>query len=114
MSTSSEPFYVSNSNVKYVDVVMKNVVIPANVTTYWHKVIKLDHTEKKRHFVSFEPLVRNERLIHHILLFHCEAKADVVIQPFEGGINDMPDALSVCSKVVTFWVAKKILFLINF
>lgn len=81
--------------------------MPSAGTTYNNKLIKLkkSDTEKQRYIVGIEPLIENKQFVHHMLFYHCEAAVDVEFPNFEGPNEDMPKELSVCSKVIAFWVS---------
>lgn len=83
---------------------VKDVEIPATDTTYWCKIQKLQGTDKRRHIVEFEPIIGSEAFVHHMEVFHCEAKVDEEIPLFEGNCDNLPQEAKVCSKVMALWV----------
>lgn len=102
-------------NVEHIDILVRNVEIPATDTTYWCKVQKLQNVTKRRHIVEFEPIVRSEEFVHHMEVFHCEAKVDVDIPLYEGNCDDLPAETKVCSKVMALWVSWDCLYIcLNF
>jgi dopamine beta-monooxygenase len=94
-----------NRNVEHFDILLNDIEIPAKDTTYWCKIQKLKDTTKRRHIVEFEPVIKSEEFVHHMEVFHCEAKADVEIPLFEGNCDDLPVEAKVCSKVMALWVS---------
>lgn len=92
-------------NIAHIDILVKNVEIPATDTTYWCKVQKLSGATKKRHIVEFEPIIIQEEFVHHMEVFHCETAADVEIPLYEGNCDDLPEEARVCSRVMALWVS---------
>jgi dopamine beta-monooxygenase len=92
-------------NLEHFDIVLKDVEMPSTDTTYYCKVQKLRNSEKKRHIVEFEPIIKSEEFVHHMEVFHCEAPADVEIPLFEGNCDDLPEEAKVCNKVMALWVS---------
>lgn len=83
---------------------MNKVEVPAQETTYWCKVQKISKTFLKRHhIVQFEPVIKNEALIHHMEVFHCDAPVDVDIPLYNGDCDQLPEKAKVCSKVMALW-----------
>lgn len=83
---------------------MQKVKIPSN-DTYHVKVVKLPDVKTRRHIVEVEPLIDNKKLVHHMFIFHCEAKADVEFPLIEVDADTWPEKLSACWKTVAFWVS---------
>lgn len=79
------------------------MTIPSTDTTYWCKIQKLPATDKKKHIVQFEPIIKNEKFVHHMEIFHCEAGANVAIPLYDGNCDNLPAAAKVCSKVMALW-----------
>ncbi|XP_054271287.1 dopamine beta-hydroxylase [Macrosteles quadrilineatus] len=91
-----------------VTVTENNNRVPSTDTTYWCRVVKLsDKLRNKHHVVKFESVITagNEHLVHHMELFHCEAKADVEMPDYRGPCDgsDRPPETQVCKKVIAAW-----------
>ncbi|XP_055615641.1 tyramine beta-hydroxylase [Toxorhynchites rutilus septentrionalis] len=93
------------SVVKKVDIALKQVHVPGVETTYWCKVQRLESwlVSKKHHIVQFEPIIKNEHLVHHMEVFQCVADPSHEIPLYEGSCADMPQEAKVCSKVMALW-----------
>lgn len=87
-----------------VDVTLKEVTIPAQETTYWCHIQKLDDfIQQKHHIVQFEPLISNEDIVHHMEVFHCETDVDVEIPLYNGDCNQLPEEAKICNRVISLW-----------
>lgn len=87
-----------------IDVNLKQVEIPANETTYWCHIQKLDDfVRRKHHIVQFEPLISNEDIVHHMEVFHCETDVNVAIPLYNGNCDQLPAEAQVCSRVISLW-----------
>jgi Copper type II ascorbate-dependent monooxygenase, N-terminal domain len=58
----------------------------------------------KRHVVRLEPIV-NTPLIHHMLVFHCAAEANVEFPLYEGVNLEKPPELEVCQNTIAIYVS---------
>lgn len=91
-------------NVKSVDVTLKKVTIPAKETTYWCHIQKLDKfIRRKHHIVQFEPIIKNEGIVHHMEVFHCETDANVKIPLYNGDCDQLPAEAKACNRVISLW-----------
>ncbi|CAO1392504.1 unnamed protein product [Diamesa serratosioi] len=99
----ADSLQIPEKNVQHFDITLKDVEIPSTDTTYWCKIQKLRDTDKKRHIVQFEPIIKNEKFVHHMEIFHCEAGANVEIPLYNGNCDNLPAAAKVCSKVMALW-----------
>ncbi|EDV25404.1 uncharacterized protein TRIADDRAFT_63840 [Trichoplax adhaerens] len=95
------------SDVQYVDVLAKNITIPAQHTVYWCTAIKLPELNNTGHIIKIAPkLVKgNEALVHHILIYDC-----IFEDHFHGASHDcdsrnMPYGLRRCrgATVIGAW-----------
>ncbi|KFB41858.1 AGAP010485-PA-like protein [Anopheles sinensis] len=95
------------SELKQLDVRLQHVAVPAEETTYWCKIQRLEPwlTEAKHHIVQFEPLVdaHGAGLVHHMEVFQCTTDEHVDIPVYDGNCSDMPAVGRLCSKVMALW-----------
>ncbi|XP_062515545.1 DBH-like monooxygenase protein 1 homolog [Corticium candelabrum] len=61
------------ANYKTVDVLNRNVSVPAKFTTYWCTPFKLPQLHDEVHMIRFEPVVQanHSELVHHIVIYSC-------------------------------------------
>ncbi|KAI6244018.1 hypothetical protein M3Y99_00070700 [Aphelenchoides fujianensis] len=89
-----------------LDVVVKDVVVPSVVTTYWCQVMKLDARlqSRKHHAIRYEAVITpgNEHLVHHMELFHCRSDPG---QSYGGSCDSpmKPSKAKGCSQVLAAW-----------
>ncbi|KAF4071092.1 hypothetical protein AMELA_G00280910 [Ameiurus melas] len=56
---------------KYFDMTMTNFTVPA-LNTYYHcKIMSLPVFDRKHHIYRIEPVIQNQDLVHHLLLYRC-------------------------------------------
>ncbi|XP_053470259.1 DBH-like monooxygenase protein 2 homolog [Ictalurus furcatus] len=56
---------------KYFDMTMTNFTVPA-ISTYYHcKIMSLPEFDRKYHIYRIEPVIQNQDLVHHLLLYRC-------------------------------------------
>lgn len=92
-------------------IVLHNVEIPAQETTYFCVIQKLPMVLQgaKHHIVQFEPIINStlhgkpRGFVHHMEVFHCEAPADLEIPLFEGNCDATPPEAEVCKRVISLW-----------
>ncbi|KAK7604848.1 hypothetical protein V9T40_006034 [Parthenolecanium corni] len=91
-----------------VEFTADHVHVPHNDTTYWCRVMKLpEYLTDIHHIIQFEAIIQsgNEGLVHHMEVFHCEAKAEKAIPSYNGPCFDpsRPKDTEVCKKVMAAW-----------
>ena len=61
------------SDIEYIDIVMDNVAVPSNHTTYYCKLFKIPEFTSTHHVVKFSPIVTegNEGRVHHLIAYEC-------------------------------------------
>lgn len=84
---------------------MEDFQIPSSKSTYRIKVFKLNDMTRRRHLVEIEPRISNKKLVHHMFVFHCEAKVDVEFPMLQQNAPEWPEELKTCRKIVAFWVS---------
>lgn len=104
------PFFKKKKNfcifrdIKEIDVTLNKVPIPPKETTYWCHIQKLDDfIQQKHHIVQFEPIIKNEDIVHHMEVFHCETDVNVQIPLYNGDCDQLPVAAKVCNRVISLW-----------
>jgi len=101
--------YQNNTDVYYQDIRIPKSLIPAVDTQYYCKMFdinKMISTQLKTanygatyHAIGFEPLIDNEKMLHHIVLYSCNYKnVDYNDSKFEC-FNLHPD----CNSIVATW-----------
>ncbi|XP_060771592.1 DBH-like monooxygenase protein 2 homolog [Neoarius graeffei] len=65
---------------KYFDLTMTNFTIPPVITYYQCKVMRLPAFDKTYHVYRIEPVIQNQDLVHHLLLYRCPP---TVTEPYE-------------------------------
>ncbi|XP_062538904.1 tyramine beta-hydroxylase [Armigeres subalbatus] len=95
----------AKSVVKRVEILLDKAKIPAEETTYWCKVQRLDDwlAKKKHHIVQFEPVISHEHVVHHMEVFQCVVDPGVKIPLYEGNCAQMPAEAKICNKVMALW-----------
>ncbi|XP_072176978.1 dopamine beta-hydroxylase-like [Diadema setosum] len=95
------------ADTKTIDIVVDDVQVPDDATTYWCKVSRFPDAEVKHHIVKYEVVVSegNEDLVHHIEVYHCDVPADVEVPLYQGPCDERPvDSSSrACSQVIGAW-----------
>ncbi|XP_055585811.1 tyramine beta-hydroxylase [Uranotaenia lowii] len=93
------------STVKKVEIKLNKAKIPADETTYYCKVQRLESwlASKKHHIVEFEPIISNEHLVHHMEVFQCVSDPGHKIPLYEGTCANLPAEAKVCNKVMALW-----------
>ncbi|MCJ8743956.1 hypothetical protein PDJAM_G00100630 [Pangasius djambal] len=61
----------SIADSKYFDLTMTNFTIPALVTYYHCKIMSLPAFDRKHHIYRIEPVIQNQDIVHHLLLYRC-------------------------------------------
>ncbi|KAK3087538.1 hypothetical protein FSP39_007304 [Pinctada imbricata] len=83
------------------------IEVPATDTTYWWYTTKLPILSRKHHIVKYEGIIqeKNNNLVHHMEVFHCEVEHDDVIPKFSGpgAAEGKPPKLESCRKVIGAW-----------
>ena len=64
-------------DIEYFDILMDEVSIPSQDTTYYCKTFKLPVFTETKHVVKFEPIVQegNEGAVHHLIAYSCPESA---------------------------------------
>ncbi|KAK5900753.1 hypothetical protein CgunFtcFv8_025685 [Champsocephalus gunnari] len=93
-------------DVRTLDVLSPNVIIPHQETTYWCYIQKLPENMPKNHIVMYESVITpgNEAIVHHMEVFECSAdKGDV--PEYSGSCDDKmkPNKLDFCRHVLAAW-----------
>ncbi|XP_014849355.1 PREDICTED: dopamine beta-hydroxylase isoform X1 [Poecilia mexicana] len=92
--------------VKTMDVLAPNVIIPNQETTYWCFIQKLPDDMPKNHIVMYESVITpgNEAIVHHIEVFECAQDLREVPQ-YSGSCDDKmkPKKLNFCRHVLAAW-----------
>lgn len=92
------------SDLKHIEITLEKAPVPAQETTYWCHVQRLDDLIKDRlHIVQFEPIIKTPGIVHHMEVFHCETDANIEIPLYNGDCEQLPAAAKVCSKVMALW-----------
>ena len=96
-------------NSKRFEIRNHDVKIPSSDTTYWCLVYKLNSEifHQKHHIVGFEGIIdqRNEGVVHHMELFHCEVDPSNDYKNFSNVCTseEKPYGLRKCRKVIAAW-----------
>ncbi|XP_035668392.1 DBH-like monooxygenase protein 1 homolog [Branchiostoma floridae] len=66
-----------------VDLLMNNVTIPNQDTTYWCHVFEMPKLGGKHHVIKAEAIVQpgNEGTVHHLLVYTCKKNPNMTIMP---------------------------------
>ncbi|XP_030765927.1 tyramine beta-hydroxylase [Sitophilus oryzae] len=96
------------SHLTTLNLLNDKVKVPAEETTYWCKVFKLpEKFTKKHHIYQYGANIQksSEGLVHHMEMFHCETKTNVVIPLYNGNCfaSDRPKETMVCKRVLAAW-----------
>lgn len=62
-----------------------------------------DFVRDKHHIVQFEPIIKNEGIVHHMEVFHCDTDVNVEIPLYNGDCESLPPEAKVCNKVISLW-----------
>uniref|UniRef100_A0A8D3BDD8 Dopamine beta-hydroxylase n=1 Tax=Scophthalmus maximus TaxID=52904 RepID=A0A8D3BDD8_SCOMX len=93
-------------DVRTLDVVSPNVIIPNQETTYWCFIQKLPENMPKNHIVMYKSVITpgNEAIVHHIEVFECSPEVPDV-PPYSGSCDDKmkPGKLNFCRHVLAAW-----------
>ncbi|KAM4713254.1 DBH-like monooxygenase protein 2 homolog [Anableps anableps] len=86
-------------DAKYLSMKVDKITVPANMTYYHCKVMKLPDLTTKHHIYQIEPEIEHHEIVHHMLLYHCPS---FVKEPYDKPcyMGDMGDA---CFGVVASW-----------
>lgn len=80
--------YFDTRKHKKLDVINQRVKIPAEETTYWCRVYKLDEREfkQKHHIIAYESVISEASLgvAHHMEVFHCLSDPDSHMKNYNG------------------------------
>uniref|UniRef100_A0A8C4R5W3 Dopamine beta-hydroxylase n=1 Tax=Eptatretus burgeri TaxID=7764 RepID=A0A8C4R5W3_EPTBU len=92
-------------SVSSLEIIVPNVTIPQQETTYWCHVVHVGMT-RKHHIVMFEPVIYpgNEQLVHHMEVFQCDPALEPPAQysgPCDTGMK--AKSLSSCRHVLAAW-----------
>ncbi|XP_038139569.1 dopamine beta-hydroxylase isoform X1 [Cyprinodon tularosa] len=93
-------------DVRTLDVVAPNVIIPNQETTYWCFIQKLPDNMPKNHIIMYESVITpgNEAIVHHIEVFECAPDLQEVPH-YSGSCDDKmkPRKLNFCRHVLAAW-----------
>ncbi|XP_034048172.1 dopamine beta-hydroxylase [Thalassophryne amazonica] len=89
-----------------LDVVVPNIIIPSQETTYWCFIHKLPENMPKNHIVMYESVITggNEAIVHHIEVFECNPELSSIAD-YSGSCDDKmkPSKLNFCRHVLAAW-----------
>ncbi|KAF7700765.1 dopamine beta-hydroxylase [Silurus meridionalis] len=93
-------------DVRSLEVLAPNVVIPDQETTYWCYMYQLPPNMPKNHIVMYEAVVSsgNEAMVHHMEVFECSPRMDFVPE-YSGSCDSKmkPAKLNACRHVLAAW-----------
>ncbi|XP_061763272.1 dopamine beta-hydroxylase isoform X2 [Nerophis ophidion] len=93
-------------DVRTLDVVAPDVLIPGQETTYWCSVHRLPEGMAKNHIVMYESVITagNEAIVHHMEVFECSPDMSNV-PDYSGSCDDKmkPSKLNFCRHVLAAW-----------
>ncbi|KAM7393033.1 hypothetical protein PAMA_007922 [Pampus argenteus] len=93
-------------DVRTLEVLSPNVIIPNEETTYWCFIQKLPENMPKNHIVMYESVITpgNEAIVHHIEVFECSPDLRNVPE-YSGSCDDKmkPGKLNSCRHVLAAW-----------
>ncbi|XP_060764933.1 dopamine beta-hydroxylase [Neoarius graeffei] len=93
-------------DVRTLEVLAPDVVIPDQETTYWCYMYQLPPNMPKNHIVMYEAVVSagNEAIVHHMEVFECSPHMDAVPQ-YSGSCDSKmkPAKLNSCRHVLAAW-----------
>ncbi|XP_016144316.1 dopamine beta-hydroxylase-like [Sinocyclocheilus grahami] len=93
-------------DVRTLEVLAPDVIIPTQETTYWCHIYQLPPNMPKNHIVMYESVITpgNEAIVHHIEVFECSPQMDTVPQ-FSGSCDSKmkPRKLNYCRHVLAAW-----------
>nr|QII19197.1 dopamine beta-hydroxylase [Sinonovacula constricta] len=93
------------SDVKYIDILSRNYLLPPAKTTYHCFAFKMPDIGK-HHMIKFEPIVTpgNEGHVHHFVLSRCNVSNPDDIDGIHGMCyDDRPKALPQCNEQILAW-----------
>ncbi|XP_053500872.1 LOW QUALITY PROTEIN: dopamine beta-hydroxylase-like [Ictalurus furcatus] len=94
------------SDVRTLEVLAPDIVIPDQETTYWCYMYQLPPNMPKNHIVMYEAVVNvgNEAIVHHMEVFECSPHMDSVPQ-YSGSCDSKmkPTKLNSCRHVLAAW-----------
>uniref|UniRef100_A0AC34G4B1 DOMON domain-containing protein n=1 Tax=Panagrolaimus sp. ES5 TaxID=591445 RepID=A0AC34G4B1_9BILA len=97
-----------DSDAKTMKILAKDAPVPAEQTTYWCAIVKLDENLQnlKHHIVKLEPVISEglEQIVHHMVLYHCAMEQDAS-EVYNGKCqaDERPEMSHLCSKVMAAW-----------
>uniref|UniRef100_A0A672L9X7 Dopamine beta-hydroxylase n=1 Tax=Sinocyclocheilus grahami TaxID=75366 RepID=A0A672L9X7_SINGR len=93
-------------DVRTLEVLAPDVIIPTQETTYWCHIYQLPPNMPKNHIVMYESVISpgNEAIVHHIEVFECSPQMDTVPQ-YSGSCDSKmkPRKLNYCRHVLAAW-----------
>uniref|UniRef100_A0A9J7XYZ0 Dopamine beta-hydroxylase n=1 Tax=Cyprinus carpio carpio TaxID=630221 RepID=A0A9J7XYZ0_CYPCA len=93
-------------DVRTLEVLAPDVIIPTQETTYWCHIYQLPPNMPKNHIVMYESVITpgNEAIVHHIEVFECSPQMDTVPQ-YSGSCDSKmkPRKLNYCRHVLAAW-----------
>ncbi|XP_016413252.1 dopamine beta-hydroxylase-like [Sinocyclocheilus rhinocerous] len=93
-------------DVRTLEVLAPDVIIPTQETTYWCHIYQLPPNMPKNHIVMYASVITpgNEAIVHHIEVFECSPQMDTVPQ-FSGSCDSKmkPRKLNYCRHVLAAW-----------
>ena len=90
---------------RYFDITNDKIKLPAQHTTYWCMVFKLNERFlSKHHIIAFEGLIMNtsKGIVHHMELFHCISDPSENMKQYNGECRseNKPVGLTDCRKKI--------------
>ncbi|KAM6985588.1 dopamine beta-hydroxylase [Aplochiton taeniatus] len=93
-------------DVRTLEVLAPDVVIPSQETTYWCHIFDLPPNIPKNHIVMYEAVITpgNEAVVHHMEVFECSPDIESVPH-YSGPCDDKmkPNKLNYCRHVLAAW-----------
>ncbi|XP_062869784.1 dopamine beta-hydroxylase [Trichomycterus rosablanca] len=94
------------TDVRTLEVLAPDIIIPNQETTYWCYMYQLPPNMPKNHIVMYEAVVTpgNEAIVHHMEVFECSPHMDAVPQ-YSGSCDSKmkPPKLNSCRHVLAAW-----------
>uniref|UniRef100_A0A914Q803 Copper type II ascorbate-dependent monooxygenase N-terminal domain-containing protein n=1 Tax=Panagrolaimus davidi TaxID=227884 RepID=A0A914Q803_9BILA len=101
-------FPANDPDAKTMTILAKNAQVPAERTTYWCAIVRLDEDlqKQKHHVIKLEPVITPgmEQIVHHMEVFHCVTDEDAT-EEYNGNCQSKsrPKMSHMCSKVLAAW-----------
>ncbi|KAL3871747.1 hypothetical protein ACJMK2_039725 [Sinanodonta woodiana] len=92
-------------NIRTIDFLNGNFLLPSATTTYHCRVFKMPDIGGKHHMIKVEPVITpgNEKLVHHILIYRCSGIDPKFVGADYLCYEDLPTDLNPCYDVTFAW-----------